>query len=131
MSQDNKNKKFPTSFTLIGPDKAILFSLINPKKISGNAHSIFEHYKTTTTIKEAESRGFRPDDLNYETGTNGKGFKRWGVLTFIEGYNIKANKEKLLYIIKQNRELVKDLPKAIHSKIVANLDHFEKLAKAV
>lgn len=131
MSQDTKNKKFPTSFTLIGQDKAILFSLLNPKKVSGTAHSIFEQYKTTTTIKEAESRGFRPQDLNYETGTNGKGFKKWGVITFIEGYNIKENKEKLLWIIKKNRELVKDLPKAIQSKIVANLDHFEKLAKAV
>jgi hypothetical protein len=126
-------KKFPTSFQskVVGPQSAILFSLLNPKKPSGKAYATFEKYKTSVTIEEAVKQGFTPTDRDYETATNGRGFKKYGVITFIEGYNIKKDKEKLLYIIKQNRELLKDLPKVIQDKLTINLNHFAKLAAEI
>ena len=53
-------------------------------------------------------------------------------MCFIEGVNItKDTKDILTVVIKKNREVLKELPKAIQAKAQANIEKFEKLAAAI
>ena len=51
---------------------------------------------------------------------------------FIEGVNVTKNTKDILEVVlKKNKEVIKDLPKAIQAKAQANIDKFEKLAAAI
>tara|TARA_R110000824_G_scaffold55358_1_gene152577 strand:+ start:597 stop:983 length:387 start_codon:yes stop_codon:yes gene_type:complete len=126
----SQNKKFPTSLKVL-EGRAIMFLFVNQKKPSGKAYARYEHYKTAHSIAEAVDRGFTALDMQYETKSNGR-FKKFVTMCFIEGVNItKDTKDILTVVIKKNREVLKELPKAIQAKAQANIEKFEKLAAAI
>ena len=76
-------------------------------------------------------RGFTPLDMQYETKQNNR-FKKFVTMCFIEGVNVTKNTKDILEVVlKKNKEVIKDLPKAIQAKAQANIDKFEKLAAAI
>jgi len=126
----SQNKKFPTSLKVL-ENRAIMFLYVNQKKPSGKAFARYDKYKTANSITEAVDRGWTPLDMQYETKSNNR-FKKFVTMCFIEGVNItKETKDILEFVIKKNREVLKDLPKAIQDKAKANIDKFEKLAQAI
>ncbi len=126
----SQNKKFPTSLKVL-ENRAIMFLYVNQKKPSGKAWARYDKYKTANSITEAVDRGWTPLDMQYETKSNNR-FKKFVTMCFIEGVNItKDTKEILEFVIKKNREVLQDLPKAIQEKAKANIDKFDKLAQAI
>jgi len=126
----SQNKKFPTSLKVL-ENRAIMFLYVNQKKPSGKAFARYDKYKTANSITEAVDRGWTPLDMQYETKSNNR-FKKFVTMCFIEGVNItKETKDILEFVIKKNREVLKDLPKAIQEKAKANIDKFDKLAQAI
>lgn len=126
----SQNKKFPTSLKVL-ENRAIMFLYVNQKKPSGKAFARYDKYKTANSITEAVDRGWTPLDMQYETKSNNR-FKKFVTMCFIEGVNItKETKDILEFVIKKNREVLKDLPKAIQDKAKANIDKFDKLAQAI
>ena len=126
----SQNKKFPTSLKVL-ENRAIMFLYVNQKKPSGKAWARYDKYKTANSITEAVGRGWTPLDMQYETKSNNR-FKKFVTMCFIEGVNItKDTKEILEFVIKKNREVPQDLPKAIQEKAKANIDKFDKLAQAI
>jgi len=126
----SQNKKFPTSLKVL-ENRAIMFLYVNQKKPSGKAWARYDKYKTANSITEAVDRGWTPLDMQYETKSNNR-FKKFVTMCFIEGVNItKDTKEILEFVIKKNREVLKDLPKAIQEKAKANIDKFDKLAQSI
>jgi len=126
----SQNKKFPTSLKVL-ENRAIMFLYVNQKKPSGKAWARYDKYKTANSITEAVDRGWTPLDMQYETKSNNR-FKKFVTMCFIEGVNItKETKDILEFVIKKNREVLKDLPKAIQEKAKANIDKFDKLAQAI
>tara|TARA_R100000781_G_scaffold96321_1_gene60347 strand:+ start:510 stop:896 length:387 start_codon:yes stop_codon:yes gene_type:complete len=126
----SQNKKFPTSLKVL-ENRAIMFLYVNQKKPSGKAFARYDKYKTANSITEAVDRGWTPLDMQYETKSNNR-FKKFVTMCFIEGVNItKDTKEILEFVIKKNREVLQDLPKAIQEKAKANIDKFDKLAQAI
>ena len=125
-----QNKKFPTSLKVL-ENRAIIFLYINQKKPSGKAWARYDRYKTANTITEAVDRGFTPLDMQYETKQNNR-FKKFVTMCFIEGVNVTKNTKDILEVVlKKNKEVIKDLPKAIQAKAQANIEKFEKLAAAI
>ena len=126
----SQNKKFPTSLKVL-ENRAIMFLYVNQKKPSGKAWARYDKYKTANSITEAVDRGWTPLDMQYETKSNNR-FKKFVTMCFIEGVNItKETKDILEFVIKKNREVLKDLPKAIQEKAKANIDKFDKLAQSI
>jgi|TARA_R100001443_G_scaffold68178_2_gene76934 hypothetical protein len=126
----SQNKKFPTSLKVL-ENRAIMFLYVNQKKPSGKAFARYDKYKTANSITEAVDRGWTPLDMQYETKSNNR-FKKFVTMCFIEGVNItKETKDILEFVIKKNREVLKDLPKAIQEKAKANIDKFDKLAQSI
>ena len=126
----SQNKTFPTSLKVL-ENRAIMFLYVNQKKPSGKAFARYDKYKTANSITEAVDRGWTPLDMQYETKSNNR-FKKFVTMCFIEGVNItKETKDILEFVIKKNREVLKDLPKAIQDKAKANIDKFDKLAQAI
>lgn len=126
----SQNKKFPTSLKVL-ENRAIMFLYVNQKKPSGKAFARYDKYKTANSITEAVDRGWTPLDMQYETKSNNR-FKKFVTMCFIEGVNItKETKDILEFVIKKNREVLKDLPKAIQEKAKANIDKFDKLAQTI
>ena len=126
----SQNKKFPTSLKVL-ENRAIMFLYVNQKKPSGKAFARYDKYKTANSITEAVDRGWPPLDMQYETKSNNR-FKKFVTMCFIEGVNItKETKDILEFVIKKNREVLKDLPKAIQEKAKANIDKFDKLAQTI
>ena len=126
----SQNKKFPTSLKVL-ENRAIMFLYVNQKKPSGKAFARYDKYKTATSITDAVARGWTPRDMQYETKSNNR-FKKFVTMCFIEGVNItKETKDILEFVIKKNREVLKDLPKAIQEKAKANIDKFDKLAQTI
>ncbi len=126
----SQNKKFPTSLKVL-ENRAIMFLYVNQKKPSGKAWARYDKYKTANSITEAVDRGWTPLDMQYETKSNNR-FKKFVTMCFIEGVNItKETKDILEFVIKKNREVLKDLPKAIQEKAKTNIDKFDKLAQAI
>ena len=126
----SQNKKFPTSLKVL-ENRAIMFLYVNQKKPSGKAFARYDKYKTANSITEAVDRGLTPLDMQYETKSNNR-FKKFVTMCFIEGVNItKETKDILEFVIKKNREVLKDLPKAIQEKAKANIDKFDKLAQTI
>ncbi len=126
----SQNKKFPTSLKVL-ENRAIMFLYVNQKKPSGKAWARYDKYKTANSITEAVDRGWTPLDMQYETKSNNR-FKKFVTMCFIEGVNItKETKDILEFVIKKNREVLQDLPKAIQEKAKANIDKFDKLAQAI
>ena len=126
----SQNKKFPTSLKVL-EYLAIMFLYVNQKKPSGKAFARYDKYKTANSITEAVDRGWTPLDMQYETKSNNR-FKKFVTMCFIEGVNItKETKDILEFVIKKNREVLKDLPKAIQEKAKANIDKFDKLAQTI
>ncbi len=126
----SQNKKFPTSLKVL-ENRAIMFLYVNQKKPSGKAFARYDKYKTANSITEAVDRGWTPLDMQYETKSNNR-FKKFVTMCFIEGVNItKETKDILEFVIKKNREVLQDLPKAIQEKAKANIDKFDKLAQAI
>ena len=125
-----QNKKFPTSLKVL-ENRAIIFLYINQKKPSGKSWARYARYKTAHSITEAVDRGFTALDMQYETKQNNR-FKKFVTMCFIEGVNVtKQTKDILEVVLKKNKEVLKDLPKAIQAKAQANIDKFEKLAAAI
>lgn len=125
-----QNKKFPTSLKVL-ENRAIMFLYVNQKKPSGKAFARYDKYKTANSITEAVDRGWTPLDMQYETKSNNR-FKKFVTMCFIEGVNItKETKDILEFVIKKNREVLKDLPKAIQEKAKTNIDKFDKLAQSI
>jgi hypothetical protein len=125
-----QNKKFPTSLKVL-ENRAIIFLYINQKKPSGKSWARYDRYKTAHSITEAVDRGFTALDMQYETKQNNR-FKKFVTMCFIEGVNVtKQTKDILEVVLKKNKEVLKDLPKAIQAKAQANIDKFEKLAAAI
>jgi hypothetical protein len=126
----SQNKKFPTSLKVL-ENRAIMFLYVNQKKPSGKAFARYDKYKTANSITEAVDRGWTPLDMQYETKSNNR-FKKFVTMCFIEGVNItKETKDILEFVIKKNREVLKDLPKAIQEKAKTNIDKFDKLAQSI
>ena len=126
----SQNKKFPTSLKVL-ENRAIMFLYVNQKKPSVKAFARYDKYKTANSITEAVDRGWTPLDMQYETKSNNR-FKKFVTMCFIEGVNItKETKDILEFVIKKNREVLKDLPKAIQEKAKANIDKFDKLAQTI
>ena len=126
----SQNKKFPTSLKVL-ENRAIMFLYVNQKKPSGKAFARYDKYKTANSITEAVDRGWTPLDMQYETKSNNR-LKKFVTMCFIEGVNItKETKDILEFVIKKNREVLKDLPKAIQEKAKANIDKFDKLAQTI
>lgn len=125
-----QNKKFPTSLKVL-ENRAIIFLYINQKKPSGKSWARYDRYKTAHSITEAVDRGFTALDMQYETKQNNR-FKKFVTMCFIEGVNVtKQTKDILEVVLKKNKEVLKDLPKAIQAKAQANIEKFEKLAAAI